>query len=203
MSEERSRAQSFKLQVETKIKALLVEFAQGNISREQFHAIYEKYNAQLEIVNHAMMSGNPDAVSIAEGGPPTIAIRDAYMGKVMGLLIFHNKSGKVVETLGDFSVAMSAVAPTLNDITRLKQDNKFAPPQMLKFGEKQWLLFAAGRYTTVVAEFIRQPAEFQTTEIERLHHDFEEANRTLLENDQVFSGKLAYPFLVFIRTKPK
>ncbi len=203
MSDSRAKAQAFKETTEAKIRGLIEEFAEGKISREQFHVIYEKYNAQLEIASHALMTGNPDAVSIAQGGPPTIAIRDAYQGKALGLLIYHNRSGQVLETLGDFTVPVSAIAPALNDITRLMQDNKYIERRQQKIGEKQWLLFVGGDFTTVVTEFVHQPSEFQNKEIERLHHDFEEANRAGLDKEQVNTGKLAYPFLVFIRRKIK
>jgi len=203
MSDSRAKAMNFKESIETKIRGIIEEFAEGKLSREQFHVIYEKYNAQLEIANHALMSGNPDAVSIAQGGPPTIAIRDAYQGKAMGLLIYHNKSGQVLETLGDFTVPVSSISPVLNDLTRLMMDGKYIDRRQLKIGEKQWLMFAAGTYTTVVTEFMHQPSEFQSKEIERLHHDFEEANRPLLEKEQINTGKLAYPFLVFVRKKAK
>lgn len=203
MTDSRAKAQAFKETIEAKIRGIIEEFADGKLSREQFHVIYEKYNAQLEIANHALLSGNPDAVSIAQGGPPTIAIRDAYMGKALGLLIYHNKSGQVLETLGDFSVPVSSVSPVLNDITRLMQDNQFIERRTVKIGEKQWLMFAAGDFTTIVTEFVHQPSEFQSREIERLQHDFEEANRTALQREQVNTGKLAYPFLVFIKKKVK
>jgi len=203
MSENKAKAVAFKEGLETKIRGLIEEFAEGKISREQFHVIYEKYNAQLEIANHALMTGNPDAVSIAQGGPPTIAIRDAHMGKAMGLLIYHNNSGQVLETLGDFSVPVSSISQVLNDITQLLMGGKYIERRVVKIKEKQWLMFAAGDFTTVVTEFLHQPSEVQNREIERLHHDFEEANRPALQKEQVNTSKLAYPFLVFIRKKIK
>jgi hypothetical protein len=196
-SDSRMKAIAFKESIEVKVKKLIEEFADGKISREQFHIIYERYNAQLSIANHALMSGNPDAVSIAQGGPPTIAIRDAYMGKAVGLLIYHNKSGAILETL------VSCISPVLNDFTSLMMSGKLIDRRVEKIAEKQWVMYGAGKFTTVVTQFLHQPSDMQNREIERLHHDFEEANVSILEQERINTTKLAYPFLVFVRQKYK
>jgi hypothetical protein len=203
MSNSQAKALAFKEQLEEKIRGLIEEFALGKISREQFHVIYEKYSAQLEIAKHALMSGNPDAVSIAQGGPPTIAIRDAYMGKALGLLIYHNHSGKVLETLGEFPIPLPTIKPTLNDFTKLMVEGEFIERRIMKIGEKQWLVFSAGHDSTAVTLFVNQPSEMQNREIERLHHDFEEANRALLQRADIDGSKLVMPFLVFVKKKVK
>lgn len=200
-SNSQAKAQAFKNEVETKIRNLIEEFADGKISREQFHVIYERYNAQLQIANHAMLSGNPDAVSIAQGGPPTISIREAHMARAMGLMIYHNRSGRPLETLGEFNVEVAKIAPILNNITQAMESGKFVERRVEKMGEKLWLMFAAGNSTTVITEFLNQPAEQQMREIERLHHDFEQANVQILSKETIQTDKLAYPFLVFIRKK--
>lgn len=200
-SNAQAKAQAFKNEIEAKTRSLIEEFADGKISREQFHIIYERYNAQLQIANHALLSGNPDAVSIVQGGPPTINIREAHMGRAMGLMIYHNHSGRSLETLGDFNIAMDQIATRLNNITQAMESGKYIERRVEKFGEKAWLMFAAGQSTTVITEFLNQPSEQQMREIERLHHDFEQANAQLLSKDVVHSEKLAYPFLVFIRKK--
>jgi hypothetical protein len=202
-SDSRIKAIAFKESIEVKLKKLIEEFAEGKISREQFHIIYERYNAQLSIANHALLSGNPDAVSIAQGGPPTIAIRDAYMGKAVGLLIYHNKSGAILETLGDFEVPASCILPVLKEFTTLMAVGKMIDRRVEKINDKQWAMYGAGKYTSVVTQFLHQPSEMQNREIERLHHDFEEANRTTLEQERINASKLAYPFLVFVRQKYK
>ncbi len=202
-SDSRAKAMAFKESIEAKIKGLIEEFADGKISREQFHIIYERYNAQLSIANYALLSGNPDAVSIAQGGPPTIAIRDAYSAKATGLVIYHNRSGTVLETLGEFEIPVTRLSTTLNDFTAMMAAGKLIDRHVEKIAEKQWISYAAGRFTSVVTQFVNQPSDQQNREIERLHHDFEEANRAILEKEQVNTGKLAYPFLVFIRQKYK
>ncbi len=197
----RAKAQAFKDNLEAKIRKLIDEFAEGLISREQFHVIYERYSAQLSIANHALLSGNPDAVSIAQSGPPTINIRDAHMGKAAGLLIYHNLSGRVLETLGDFRVELAQLTGVLSQFTEAMQSGRIIERHVEKIGQKSWLTVAAGQYTTVATAFVNQPSEMQNKEIERLHHDFERANSEQLQSTDVDTDQLAYPFIVFIRQK--
>jgi hypothetical protein len=197
----RSRAEAFRTSVELKLKELVGEFAEGRISREQFHVIYERYSSQLSIANHALVSGNPDAVQIAQGGPPTVAIRDAYMGKAIGMMIYHNHSGTVVDMLGEFHIPVERIARVLNDFSLMMETNEFLDYSTERHADREWLLFTPGRFTTVITLFHNEPSQAQIREIERLHHDFEEANRNLLERQQLDRRKLAYPFLVFIKRR--
>jgi hypothetical protein len=197
----RQKAEAFKAMVEKKIHDLVVEFAEGKISREQFNILYERYNGQLSIATQALISGNPDAVTIAQGGPPTVMVKDEYMGKAMGMLIFHNKSGTALETLGEFDVALSKIMTTLNEYSFKMDAGEFVELKTEKVENRSWLLFAPGKYTTIVTEFRNEPSQLQIREIERLHHDFEQANKTAIQAETADSDKLAYPFLVFIRKK--
>ncbi|MBZ0277660.1 MAG: hypothetical protein K8I60_16050, partial [Anaerolineae bacterium] len=85
----------------------------------------------------------------------------------------------------------------------MMQGGKRVDREIRKLGAKQWLMFAAGKFTTVVTLFHNEPSEQQSREIERLHHDFEEANQGFFAKKKVDSEKLAYPFLVFVEKKMK
>jgi hypothetical protein len=196
------KVKAFKALIQQKIQKLIGEFAEGVISREQFHAIYERYTSQLALVDMASLSAAPDSVmGIVQEGPPTIAVKEAHMGKAIGMTIYNNRNGTLLETLGDFDVPPAKLAPILNDFTMMMESGKKVDREVRKIGAKQWLIFAAGKYTTVVTLFHNEPSELQSREIERLHHDFEEANQTFFKGVQVDATKLAYPFLVFVQKK--
>lgn len=199
----RQQAETFKALIEEKIRTLVSEFAEGKISREQFHVIYERYNSRLAITQHALFTGTPEAVSIAQGGVPTIALKEAYTGKALGMVIYHHASGILLETLGEFDVAVQNIAPILNDFTRMIESKRLIDRRVEKLTEWRWLLYTPGRFTTVVTLFYHEPSNDQTREIERLHFDFEEANRAALAKESIDVTKLAYPFLVFIQQKMK
>ncbi len=200
--ESSEKVKAFKALIQQKIQKLITEFADGAISREQFHVIYERYTSQMALADMAAMSGAPDAVmGMVQDGPPTLAVKEAHMGKAIGMTIYNNRNGTLLETLGDFDVAPDKLAPILNDFTMMMESGKRVEREIRKISAKQWLMFAAGKYTTVVTLFHNEPSEVQSREIERLHHDFEEANQAFFNNAQIDATKLAYPFLVFVQKK--
>lgn len=195
------KARAFMLKVQEKIQQLLADFSTGKLNKDQFHAVYEHYNQQLALAIQAMQTGDQAAIASAQGGPATIAIKEEYMGKAIGLTIYNNRNGTLVETLGEFDIPIAKIAPILNDFSLLMQSRKKVNRRVERMAEKRWLLFAAGSYTTVVTLFHNEPSQLQSQEIERLHHDFEEANRVFFESSDFNPTHLAYPFLVFIKKK--
>ncbi len=197
------KAQSFKIQVIDKIQKLLNEYATGQLNREQFNVLYERYSGQLALAQQALESG--DTLLTAKNGDnkSTIALKQEYMGKAMGMIIYRNKTGVSIETLGDIEVSAFVISPILNEFSMLMETGKAIEPRIVKLEEKRWLLFSGGSYTTVVTLFHNEPSQQQTREIERLHHDFEVANKAMLEKGKLDSEKLAYPFMVFIQQKLK
>jgi len=198
-----NKAEAFKNEVEGKIQKLIEEFSDGKISKEQFHAIYERYTQQLAIANQAMLSGNNKGVADAQTGPGTIAMRNALMGKALGMVIYHHKSGTILETLGDFDVAVTKISSTLNDFTMLLDSGKLLEAKTQKIEEQQWILFTPGTFTTIVTLFRNEPSKMQSQELKRLHHDFENANQNIISKEVVDKDKLGYPFVVIIRQRFK
>lgn len=197
----KSKAEAFKAAVEEKIQKLINDFAEGKISREQFHILYERYNARLKIADYAVMSGNPDAVEIAQGGPPTIAVKDAYMGRALGLMIYHNTAEVTLETLGTFDIPMQLLQPTLEDFTMQMLARTLVDRKVEKITKERWLLFVPGQFTTLVVLFEHEPSAMQIRELERMQHDFEQANHAKLQRSKVDPEQLAFPFRVFIKKR--
>ena len=198
-----AKAQAFKLKVIEKIQVLLNEFAEGKLNQEQFNVLYERYSGQLAVAQQALQSGNPEAINQATSGKSTIALKQEYMGKAIGLGIYLNKSGVAIEVLGDFDVSAFVISPVLSEFTPMMESGKTIEPRAGKLKDKRWLLFTGKRYTTVATLFHNPPSPLQIQEIERLHQDFETANATLLEKGPPDSKKMAYPFIVFVRKKLK
>jgi hypothetical protein len=197
-TENSDKIELYRVQTQMKIDELLEEFAQGKINREQFHAVYAHHNAKLKLAEQAQDRGD-GVVEMAAG--QTYAIRQAHMAKAIGLMIYHNKSGMYVDTIGYFDIPPGRVAPILNDFSEMMQGNRLIDRRIERITDKDWLLFAAGTYTTVVTLFHNEPSQAQSREIERLHHDFEVANHGQLTQSRIDASKLAYPFLVFVQQK--
>ena len=109
MIDAHARMEQFRTQIQEKIMKSLVEFSEGKLSREQFHAIYEHYDTQLKMAEQALQSGNAEKIGAAQG--LTFAVRQAHMGKAIGLLIYHNKSGLLLDTLGHFDIPTGESPP--------------------------------------------------------------------------------------------
>ncbi|NWF70209.1 MAG: hypothetical protein HXY40_14075 [Chloroflexi bacterium] len=194
------KTQNFIAQIKSKIDGLLAEFANGKLNRDQFHAVYEHYSNQLRIAEQALSSNEE---MLEPGAPMTIAIMEAHMGKALAVVIYNNRSGTLVDTLGEFDVPSKRVASILNDFTMHIEHGQMPQPRVEKFTSTRWLLFIGGQYTTIVTLFKNEPSPNQAREMERLHRDFEAANQPLLRQSQFDASRLAYPFLVFIQRKLK
>jgi hypothetical protein len=198
------KAEAFMTQVEDKIRVLLREYSEGKLNSEQFHVLYERYSSQRLIAQQAMLTGDEQVLhNNTPGEKSTIAIKDEHMGKAIGLRIYHNKNGAVIETLGDFDVSAFVISPVLAEFRHMIANDKLIRPRAEKIEDKRWLLFAAEPQTAVVTLFRNEPSPMQIREIQRLHHDFEVANQSLLRQGQPDSKSLAYPFHVFVQRKLK
>lgn len=180
--------------VQQKIRDLVTEFTQGKVSTEQFNILYERFSAQLTLVGSDMKIAQDDSFN-------TVAIRSATRGRAVGLGVYHHRSGTMVETLGSFDVPPAVMSGVLNEFSDRLERRELIEPRLLKLEGGYWLAFMARSQTTAIVVFINEPSTAQLRELERIHHDFEEANRCHLEASTVDRQALARPFLGFIKRK--
>jgi hypothetical protein len=189
---------SFQEDIQAKIRSLLKEFGEGKISSEQFNIIYQRYNNQLEMALEVI-----DGTSQATSGPEmsTIAIKQATTGKAIGLAIYHHRSGTIVETLGSFELPPDVISPVVNEFSDKLEARQFIEPVIKKLPGGLWVVFMAKSFTTAIVVFRNEPAQRQVRELQRLLHDFEEANRQFLDKMNVDKDKLAKPFIGIVKKK--
>jgi hypothetical protein len=180
-------------EIHTKMRGLIKELSEGKISTEQFNVLYERYQNLLELLSTEL--------EVESNDMPTIAYRNATTAKALGMGIYHHRSGTMIETLGNFDVSPATLAPVLNEILDKREKREFIEPKIQKVGMGIYMVFMVRQYTTVIILFRNEPSQAQLRDVERLQHDFEEANRHLLENNVVDGTKLAKPFLGFVRKK--
>lgn len=192
-----SSIKAFQDEVQRKIKNLLQDFGAGKISNEQFNILYERYNNQLELA----ITAGEDAAKKARGDMSTIAIREATSGKAISMGIYHHRSGTIIETLGNFELGPDVISPVLNEFSDKLDRREFIEPLTQKLSDGFWVVYMARNYTTAIVVFRNEPAPRQVRALERLLHDFEEANERYLDVMQVDSSKLARPFIGFVRKK--
>jgi hypothetical protein len=184
-----------KAEIQEKVKKLIQEFSEGKISSEQFDLIYARYNNQLALAEQSLYGEE------YESPVNTIAILDATKGKALGLSIYHHGSGTTLETLGKFELSPDVISPVLNEFSLKLEARQLVDPLIKKVGKDTWVVYMAREFTTVMVVFRNEPSRLQMRQLQRIHHDFEEANRRLLDKQAVDKSKLARPFSGFIKEK--
>lgn len=185
------------LTIRNKITDLIAEFGAGEISTHQFNVLYERYNTQLEMAIHAEDEINSGPLMGSDMN--TFAIKESTAGKAVGMGIYHHSSGTMIETLGSFDLPVDVIAPILNQFSEKLDNNKYIEPLIQQYPNGIWVMFMAREYTTAVVVFRNEPSQRQIRQLARLLHDFEEANRQLLNKQDVDRTRLAKPFLGFVR----
>src|SRR5438045_3251748 len=167
-------------QVRTKMGRLVDEFAQGDISREQFNKVYEHFQSQIVMATQLMIDA--DAATGAHISPQeTFAIKSSLIAKANAMTVYYHSTGLLLETIGDFDVSVAMIATALNDIGGKVRNGQKVATTAEKRGDK-WLLYVPGKYSTAVLLFTHEPAARQTGIIEIMHRDFELANEIALKS---------------------
>ena len=196
----RKAGETFIASVHAKMSKLVAEFAAGQINRTQFHHVYDRYQRQIMTVSQMITESDPEAWREAiQESEDTFHIRKRLTAKALGMSIYDNESGIPIETLGEFSVDPALIVPMLSSYRSATAEMFRAGMRSTEMENGRWLCFVPGNFTTLIALFSLEPSENQLSTIERMHKDFELANRAALEGRRVDPSQLAYPFLSFVR----
>lgn len=192
--------QNFITVVHAKMSKIVEEFAVGDINRAQFHHLYDRYQRQVMTVNQMLTEANPVSwqEAVAEN-EDTHHIRRRLTAKSLGMSIYDNESGMPIETLGEFAVDTALIVPMLSSYRSATAEIFRAGMRSTEMENGNWLCFVPGNYTTLIALFSLEPSDNQMNTVERMHKDFEAANKNALKARQVDPNQLAYPFLSFLK----
>jgi hypothetical protein len=196
-----SKAEEYMAMVEEKIRSLLREFSEGKLNSNQFHMLYERYSSQRLVAQQAILTGDVTVLKDTEPTESTIAVKAQHMGKAQGLAIYHNMTGAVIETLGQFDLSAFIVSPILADLRQHLADEAVLRPRAQRMQDQRWLVYAAQPQTSVIVLFLNEPSPLQMREIQRLHQDFETANETFLQQPILDVKHMVYPFNSFVQRK--
>ncbi len=196
--------QEFIAQVHQKMSKLVQEFASGEINRTQFHHLYDRYQRQIMTVAQLIAETNPDTWQNAvQETEDTILIKKRLTAKAVGMSVYYNKSGMPIETLGEFAIEPDLIVPMLSSYRSAAVEIFRAGMRSTEMENGQWLCFVPGSYTTLIALFSLEPSENQLEMVERMHQDFENANKAALESGPVDPSQLAFPFYSFVQRRAK
>lgn len=199
-----AQGQAFIAQVHQKMSKLVQEFAEGAINRTQFHQLYGRYQRQIMAVAQLIAEADPSTwAEMLTETEDTIHLKRRLTAKAVGMSVYDNRNGMPIETLGEFAIAAELIVPMLSSYRSAAAEIFRAGMRSTEMENGQWLCFVPGAYTTLIALFSLEPSENQLQMIERMHQDFELANKSALEAGQMDPAQLAYPFYSFVQRRTK
>jgi hypothetical protein len=195
---ERNDVKLYKETINNKLRLVAEEFATGVINRLQFYKLYDHYQSQLTF-SYSTIDTNQGTLSTSD----TLKIRSDSAAYIVGLSVYDNVSGLPLETAGDFAVDPALLVPMLCSYRAAAREIFQASVRGTAMENDQYLCFVTGNHTTLLVLFSVEPSTLQIETIERLHADFESANRCALQKNQIDPSALVYPFLSFINWQRK
>ena len=186
--------------VHQKMSRLVQEFANGEINRTQFHRLYDRYQRQIAAVTQLLTESDPALwrAAVADG-EDTQHLKKRLSAKPVGMAVYLGEDDRPLHTFGTFDIAPSRVRPMLEGYRRAVGDVFRAGTRRTELDDGRWLCIVPGARTTLVALFSLEPTDNQLATLDRLHQDFEEANRYVLEQPVPNPDALAYPYFTFVQ----
>jgi hypothetical protein len=170
------------------------EFADGNINRAQFNAIYNRYSEQRRIIE-GILSHDPGSQAWQQVARPghTGFLRQYYEAH---LLFYGVYPLGVTDPILDHGTFMEPehCLPVLRGLPSLLEQRGALKPARRKIGEDgHWMVVVPGAFTVSLALFSLEPAERQFEQIADLHYDFERANIHVLTRGDFTPDRLVFP----------
>lgn len=188
--------------VREKMSRLVQEFANGEINRTQFHRLYDRYQRQIAAVTQLLAESDPALWRAAvNDGEDTQHLKKRLSARPIGMAVYLAGADQPVQTFGVFDIAPSRIQPMLESYGRAVGDLFRAGMRRTELDDGRWLCFVPGARTTLVALFSLEPTDSQLATLDRLHHDFEQANRYALEQSAPDPQALAYPYYTFVQRR--
>ncbi|MDX1993242.1 MAG: hypothetical protein SF029_12690 [bacterium] len=170
--------------IRQKMERVALEFAEGQINRAQFNAIYAHYGEQRAIIER-LISRNPDNEAwkqVARLGRTTF-LRSHFEAQPQYYLVFRHRERQPLHTGGMLPPdSLPLIVKTLKQL--------WALPQMPTSGvarkpinDGKWLVVALGAHAVTLVIYSLQPSNAQAALIGDLHSDFERANRISLQRN--------------------
>ncbi|HMM29467.1 MAG: hypothetical protein AAGU78_18930 [Chloroflexota bacterium] len=188
--------------VHQKMSRLVQEFASGEINRTQFHRLYDRYQRQIAAVAQLLAESDPALwrTAVADG-EDTQHLKKRLSAKPIGMAVFLTGADQPLQTFGAFEIAPGRIRPMLEGY-RLAAGEVFrAGMRRTELDDGRWLCFVPGTRTTLVALFSLEPSDSQLATLDRLHQDFEQANRHALDQREPDPQALAYPYYTFVQRR--
>ena len=178
-----------------KTETLVEEYAQGEINRVQFNALYQRYNEQRAIIEK-LQERNPGSDAwrqVVNNRGQTGFLRAQLEAQPVSYSIYAAQQRAALMTGG--TVALEKLFPAETALMTI-----WSMPNLPRsgLGRKQltgeyWLVMAVGRAAATLTVFSLEPSKTQAQLLRDLHLDFERANQMALERGWLAPERLVFP----------
>lgn len=194
--EERLQAEAALEQLRQKTALVAAEFAEGKLNRAQFVALYAHYNERRTIIEK-MLARDPDTSawqSVARPGR-TSFLRSHFEARVLSYAIYDQACnvGRLVTSQGGPLLPEDFARKIVTAVSILRRNHSRLNTHRKQVEHGHWAVFVPGLYSTAIAVFSLEPSARQVTLVQDMHHDFERANKMLLERGNLQPDQLVFP----------
>ncbi len=178
-----------------KVEALVDEYAQGEINRVQFNALYQRYSEQRAIIDK-LMQRNPASEAwrqVLGGRGQTGFLRARLEAQPISYGVYAR--GQPAALLTGGLQNLEAVFPA-DAVLRAVWAMSHRPA--IGLGRKllrndEWLVMAVGSAAATMVIFSLEPSKTQAQLLRDLHVDFERANQLALSRGSLAADRLVFP----------
>ena len=122
--------ETMRVDIESKISALIADLSAGKISNEQFDLVYGRYRYRLSVAEKFLEEDQPAFNTFNAGD-----LLQGMQAWPVGLSLYHHGSGMTLETQGHFDLPTCLTAPVLNDLSLNVEWHIFTEPVIKQLGD--------------------------------------------------------------------
>ncbi len=177
-----------------RMRQVAEEFASGRINRAQFHAIYNRYSEQRNIIEK-LLARDPQSSAWQQVARPghTSFLRQHFAARVLFFALFPIGQLAPIVHHGSQFPAPEDVLPILQELPAMLNRQGTLPPGRKRTDDGYWLVVVPGMYTATVILYSLEPSIQQMQKIADLHYDFERANAQALAQQDYRRDHLVFP----------
>jgi hypothetical protein len=204
--EDRLQAEEALEQIRLQTAQIANEFADGNINRAQFTALYTHYSEKRTIIER-LLARDPDSSvwqTVARPGF-TGFLRQHFEARLLTYTIYDNR----VKNPDDFIVSSGPIQPPAKSFGPLLQalamlhragtHKGIFRPLRRPAQDGKWVGIIPGQFTAALVLFSLEPSTQQFERAVDIHRDFERANYQTLQSGIRLPEQLVFPHRVLFQ----
>lgn len=177
--------------IREKMETVANEYANREISRAQFNAIYGHYREQRAIIEK-IISRDPknDGWKQAARSGKTAFLREHFEARPLNYVVYihHNKRPLMG---GGERPDMKRITGLLKSLWSMQKMR--VGVARLAIEPPNWLIMCAGYYGVTFVTFHLEPSGIQANSVRDLHNDFERANRLFFQRGKINKAQMVFP----------